>query len=429
MTGDVAWRLDVLDPVGGLAFASHRQSDGQAARLDTTLPAVFISAPTFQPVSVRSRAIGLAAARRSFQPGLFIEGDEVGFPELEDAIEFIRRCYQNGGGGAGTGGGGAPPLGPEGPEPELPQLPDLEHDREERTAEVVSIMTSLRSDLELYEKRRVELKGQSLGKTFHAHWSRPARFQLRTDPINFPGSRSKDGVDILVRGATRILAEMIRRLPLATKNPDALVNWQGAWFRLTMIVEQMGVLNYLYDRYSNYLKQLFNSVGSKIHDKSLQDWLSNYLSLTAALEDLMWHRRRGLGSTDAFDDLAVWPSPTNPALRPQLATYQKSLSLLNRLAVFLSAPLADDGSGSVNAEIELVLFAAARLVLTGSRENQALTLTGGYPRFWLGEPVHRRAVERLAETAWEWLADQLPKRGFEPSLERAIASTSTLIVA
>src|SRR5262245_19802222 len=113
MTAEPAWRLDALDPVGGLAFASFRVSELEVERLDTAIPAVFIGAPTFQPVNVASRSAGLSATRRSFQPGLFIGAEEVGFPELEDAIEFVRRCYIRGGGGAGGGTGGAPPPRPD----------------------------------------------------------------------------------------------------------------------------------------------------------------------------------------------------------------------------------------------------------------------------------------------------------------------------
>lgn len=432
MTDDVVWYLDVLDPLGGLAFASHRQSDKQAKRLDATPPAVFIGAPTFQPIGVRSRSVGFAAARRGFQSGLFIGGDEVGFPELEDVIEFVRRCYQNGGGGAGAGagGGGAPPLRPEVPGPELPLLPDMKLDGDGRAADGLSAMTSLRSNFRSYKKGCAELKGPWLGMSFRANWSRPPRLQYQAGSTSSSGSRPTDGVEILVRGATRILAEMIRRLPLATENPDALINWQGAWYRLIVVIEQMGVQKYLYDNYFDYLAQLLKSVGSGTHGRSFQDRISNHWNLVEMFDGLMWCRGLGSESIDAFDDLGTWPSPTDSVQRPPSPSYQYSTSLLNQLAVFLSAPPADDGSSSVDAEIELVLFAAARLVMTSSRDIRALTLAGGHPRFWReGELVHRRAVERLAEAAWGWLIDQLPKRGFMPSLERAIASTSTLVAA
>lgn len=113
-TGTNAWRLDAMDPLGGLAFASYRASENLASSLDTGIPAIFIGAPTFQPVSLTNRAIGLAASRRSFQAGLFLRGDEVGFPDLEDVIEFVRRCYVRGGSGGGSAPGGGPLPVPEG---------------------------------------------------------------------------------------------------------------------------------------------------------------------------------------------------------------------------------------------------------------------------------------------------------------------------
>jgi hypothetical protein len=122
------WRLDALDALGGLAFLSYRMAETQAGEIEASIPAVFARAPTFDPVNLTSRTIGLAASRRSFQAGLFIREEEIGFPELGDAIEFVRRCYAGGGGGAGAGpGGGLPPVPPEGegPRPEFPGPPDF----------------------------------------------------------------------------------------------------------------------------------------------------------------------------------------------------------------------------------------------------------------------------------------------------------------
>ena len=103
----VAWFIDGLDAKAGLAFTSLRTPDLLEQEPALDLPSVFIAPPTFRPETVSSRALAFAGTRGPFQYGLFAGGQEVAFPSLDAAIEFVRRAYLRGGGGDAAGGGGA----------------------------------------------------------------------------------------------------------------------------------------------------------------------------------------------------------------------------------------------------------------------------------------------------------------------------------
>ncbi len=118
----MSWYIDSIDARAGLAFASRRPPDlMDRGTLDADLPAAFISPPDFRAVLMPHRAIGLSAANRTYQAGLFLRGKEVAFPSLDDVIEFTRRCFLRGGGGDGgdrTEGGPPTPLPEPGQSPE-----------------------------------------------------------------------------------------------------------------------------------------------------------------------------------------------------------------------------------------------------------------------------------------------------------------------
>src|SRR6516165_10117031 len=91
---DLLWRIDAWDSLAGRAFLCRRLPDGQdAPQLDQSV--VFVTPPFFQPEPLASRAPGLAATRGTFQAALFVDGEEVGFDTLDDAIAFIRRGYNS----------------------------------------------------------------------------------------------------------------------------------------------------------------------------------------------------------------------------------------------------------------------------------------------------------------------------------------------
>ena len=114
-----AWFIDALDARAGLAFASYRQPDLTEENPDIDLPCVFFEPPSFRPEAVSSRGPAFAASQGSLQLGLFLQEAEIGFPTLEDVIEFVRRAFLRSAGGDGSSGIGPgvpvpPDVGPEG---------------------------------------------------------------------------------------------------------------------------------------------------------------------------------------------------------------------------------------------------------------------------------------------------------------------------
>jgi hypothetical protein len=106
------WFIDAIDPRGGLAVATWRESDllDEKGALPEG-PSIFVGPPTFVPELVASRATGFALARVSGQIGLFDDKGEIPFKGPAEVVEFVRRTYLRGAGGDGAGeSGGTPPL-------------------------------------------------------------------------------------------------------------------------------------------------------------------------------------------------------------------------------------------------------------------------------------------------------------------------------
>lgn len=108
------WYFDSWAVKDGLAFASER-----TAEQITSASTVFLSVPDLEPVPIGRISTALRATRSNFQDGFRNqEGDEVGFDNLDQVREVIRRAYLASG------------LGPVGvaevPPPEDPFLRDYE---------------------------------------------------------------------------------------------------------------------------------------------------------------------------------------------------------------------------------------------------------------------------------------------------------------
>jgi hypothetical protein len=133
--------------------------------------------------------------------------------------------------------------------------------------------------------------------------------------------------------------------------------------------------------------------------------------------------------TDAIDDLHQWPVPSRLAQALSSPGNNTNPTLLNFLAAFLANPPAVNGSPSLVPEIDLALFAAARVVAPCARnwaDHAGDTL---YFYSLAPESIRRPTLGRLAESAWAWLARQLPRRAFGSLLEQAIEQTSYLVAA
>jgi hypothetical protein len=439
-----AWRLDVLDPLAGLAFASYRISQVEVESLDAGIPAVFIGAPSFRPVNLTNRAIGLSAARRTFQAGLFLKGEEVGFPDLEGAIEFVRRCYVRGGGGAGGGPGGGPPVprepGPESPGPELPApelpRPDFDEiDRGERrgTPEAASLMAMLRADLQKYNNLSKDLDAQSPGQSSQMAWMQPVGSGRRTALLGAPSTGSSDGADILARGALRVVDEMFRRAPAYSTDSEGFVDWLVAFLRLVRAIRRMGLVWPMWS-HGGYFNQMFDALAKiAANQKQLElfEWCEWFRgSSPNSIEDLFYYTWRNGDHewTDAMDDLGLWPVPSG--LGVTLNDSEHSPTLLNYLAAFLANPPVVGGSSPNVPDIDVALFAAARIVASCAR-NWGNDSGGTFhlPSYAVHDKIRHRITGRLAEAAYGWLVGELPRRAFGPLLEKTVEQASSLVAA
>jgi len=107
-----AWRIDALNARGGVAFTSYRTADlREDAQANLDVPCYALSAPDFRPEPLTSRALAFAGERRGLQLGVWDDGTELAFDDLETVVEFVRRVYLTASGRGGGGGGGeAPPV-------------------------------------------------------------------------------------------------------------------------------------------------------------------------------------------------------------------------------------------------------------------------------------------------------------------------------
>lgn len=211
--GGDAWRIDTLDPRGGLAFATWGYKEGKSSHAEPYC--IFVGAPHFQPEPVANRAIALAAGRGAFQTGLFVNDTEVPFPTPDAVAEFVRRVYLRSGGGDGTDGGGGeapPPILPEG-RPDLPLVPELG----ERESGDRPLAYAILNDIRTLSKKS---SGLTLGSIEECRWSKLSRGEE-----NEKRETATDGPSMLGSAAVILIHEMLRRLPLAG-NPAALATWQ-----------------------------------------------------------------------------------------------------------------------------------------------------------------------------------------------------------
>jgi hypothetical protein len=458
LVSGLAWRFDALDARGGLAFASYRGPDLiGGTTLNGDLPGVFIGAPEFQPLNLLNRAVGLAAGRHAFQTGLFLGRDEVGFESLDDLVEFTRRCYLRGGAGDGAGpGGGVPPILPLGPEggPELPsptELPPAEAPpptRELASREgPLSIKETISSDLTLFAK----LVGDQGG----SEPSTIARL-ARWNSIDGAGNRSAgdsrgkrdlssyDGPDILAQGALILIQEVLRRLPIGGSEEDFFY-WLktakslgdaiariGLWpfmlgehyvTRLTSIVDIVwGALQR--SPHGRIFVEQLNIAGVGEEKNTLLGLFHNGVFLFQRYyRDLDWLTYNAV-LHEPLDHMQIWPVPKELS---SIAGGPKPdrISVADLLAGFLGAPPTDPRDGrSVPSAIVIVVFAAACIV---AAQTSAHPLLSYYP--WYSHSVMLQALAERAESGQAWLAQQLPRRAFSPSLERYIKDCSGLIYA
>jgi hypothetical protein len=108
---DTCWFIDAWAVRDGAAFASNREPDSIEAT-----NTVFLSVPALEPIPVGRITTALSATRYCFQEGFRDEnGREIGFDNLAQVRELVRRAYLAS--GLGPGGTAAPAVALPAPEP------------------------------------------------------------------------------------------------------------------------------------------------------------------------------------------------------------------------------------------------------------------------------------------------------------------------
>jgi hypothetical protein len=384
----VTWYIDSIDARAGLAFASQRAPDLiGGGSLDADLPAAFIAPPDFRVVLLPHRALGLSAARRTYQAGLFRGGREVDFPHLDDVVEFTRRCFLRGGGGDGqdrTDGGPPAPL-PD-PGPPLEGLVRLDEDiATGGKAEGDSIERTFRDDYRAFE---AAVADTPLGLTLQVSWGSarraPAGAQLRSDvPM-----KHADGARCLLRAASQLLEDMLLRIPRGGPSEEWIASAASLW----ATIGRLGLWPLLHFDQARVTARLGTPPGEQ-------------------LPFFFWDRAWGglygdAGSWEAAEAIGV---PASLARAVKIDNPRRA-SLHDFLAAFLAVPVADDRA------LHLALFAASCIV--AGPEFGRLTWPTGPRATWLASLAAH--IDRLADRAKHWLDDQLPRRAFSGEVEAMI---------
>ena len=427
-----AWFIDAIDARAGLAFASFRGADLTADAPEMESIAVHIAPPDFRAETLSSRATGLAAARGSFQAGLFVgDGEaqaEVGFADLDYLIEFVRRAYLSGGAGDGPGGvGGLPPP---------PEEPGLGGESPKEGPEG--------SEAEMTEA------GWAIGNLFKtvshtSHLAGPGGgpwegmlLAVAITPDYEPQTGGMaDSAPLLATAAAHLLAELIIRCP-RLPDDEAIADWWASLRALAGAIDRLDLWEALFvehllpplrhagNRIADRLHLMFdNSEGSRAYSSNPG---ANGLDVVVALlggEEAwgidQYFTSSGHGPSfmrdqsafciraddaDRHQDLGAWPISDAVCHRAGLVPGYSSLS--DFLCLATGAPLALTSWGGI--ECGLLLFAAIHLV-SGTGDPLG--------RRWRG-PLRLARRNAMAKRGRTWLVRQFPQRAFPPVIEEIL---------
>jgi len=379
--------IDALDPLGGIAFASLREPDLTAEAVTDDVPCWYIVAPEFEPVSVSSRMIGLAAAARgTFQLGFSLDGEtELAFPTLAALAEFVRRLYLSGGAGDGPGG-----IGPDWPV-EPPEGGGRPEGLEEFSVEGENIrnilidfaeqISTASGELSLVGDPNKAAKALDLGV-------RQAPTVLRLGEEAFALSSyaifcvSHAAFD-LVRSREDLSEETMAEM---SKSIQVVTNWIGA-FRLT----------------SPYRRQLAASLRDRLKenptlfDTVFPDFFGGGVSLPP-----VWSR-------DPLDLLATLPVPDFVLREADRASHRTWRSLKDLFFGCLGSPELLI-SGVHSADRQALFWLAAVVLCQGGQ---------GVP-FSLATSRLVGADDRFFADVLAWLKAQMPTHAYAPALETGI---------
>lgn len=358
--------IDSLDADGGSAFVSLREDGLSLASLEHTRTAWHLAAPDFEPVTVASVAVGLAATARGHQLTLTVDGEvEVPFFTLDEVASFVRRLYLAGGGSGGDGAGPTPPPGPEGGSPsETPQL-----DGERPSFGVLEALGLYGTSIE-----------QMSAQLDHREGRTAERFSRTAYLSNADHDLGADAIDLL-RHAKRLVASA-----LLDREPDANADARAPWLESAHAFWHLG-------GYTGVTPGRADETHSELEP------LARFRPL----------RRQILMALDPLDLLSILPIP------PSIAQPEKWDSVADLFFGGIANPglLVSHRPGQDRRA--LLLLAALVLTSGGGMEVDARIKRDHLTR--LGAKVRR---------ALTWLDDQMPDHAFDPALETLLKERGRL---
>jgi hypothetical protein len=405
---NVLWRLDAWDSRAGRAFLCRRIPDGEEdPRLDQ--PTVFVCPPFFQPEPLASRAPGFAASRGTAQLGFFIDGVEVGFATLADAIAFVRRAYNSTGfeplDGApvirreGPAGGGGSGLARE-----LPELP----------------VTMAYRPLDL---AIAKCKVDFLDAGNDAEWNAAAvAVKWHVDE-----ALTAQAIGLLELAGEALMRELLWRFPTKGTTADYSV-WLDAATRLGRQLFRLGLWKQVSHRCASQIKipvaELANifALGLPANfakEHSGQDALG-------FVDTLFGHPHRQLVGVERteeaiiYEDLRLLPLPPSVAGRYP-ARVNNVPTVLTLLSTWFAHPNSIEEPRSLDRA--LLLFGGA-CVVVGRMQRQSPM----FKPWWIDQnPQVQKAFEtRLGSESWKWISQQLPDRTFHSRLEEALQEVARI---
>ena len=421
----VAWRIDSLDPRAGLAFASFREADLDRADPPLDRDAVFLCPPAFGPEPVRSRAIGLSAARGRAQLGIFVDETELAFESLEALSEFVRRIYVSS--GAGDAGGGA---GGDGrPRPPAPEGGGFESGGEEEGPHSESGATVIRLAQDASEG--------SNALSFQAGEPAPTyTLEVGTD---WAARGSVDGRHALANGASELVLEFLRRLPKSGRGTAAdMARWCEGAGRLGAAIAILDLWPPILfgprrDGFERITKQIYGNLGLASGETRLilPFLFAGYgINAAASAYGMAMHYTMvmrylpqpapslHLRPGDPVDSLASWPVPDYVALLVDSA--QRDVSTLHLLSAASASPLKLAGFRPVHYRAaDILLFCVAHLLATAEPVGTNSAFAGD-------DDVRDAMHSNLARRTLEWVRDQFPRLIFPGQLEQLIADAAKL---
>lgn len=400
-----AWRIDTLDPRGGLSFASWREPTLFNDTLLEDAPVFFIGAPDFAPQAIANRSVALAAERHGFQLGLLDSEGEVEFEDLTNVAEFVRRLYLTSSRGDPTVGGTAPP-----PPPDEPPFDGGE------ALSPSELPSPLASAIGIFMSTSKKL---SRGKQKYFPW---AKHLKHYDPDRPIGPQNQ-----LRRGAIVLVKEILWRFPVSRTKED-LERWRqvthaliGLLWSLELVLELRGTLE-LKEVSKKFLMNTWNEFEHWHQDENPVDAVLNIMeggsiyAIYGFYSDNMKAQNLEIEPMDLF---AMIPVPIHLAEGMNVPEPARA-----SLATILSVGLGDPSALATHPDIEALITLAAARVAVVDISNIA-TASWRYPPNELTNATQSYRQEKLTVASQNWLVRNLPAIVFDPALEEMISENGS----